>query len=822
MFIEKTYLILIMYLIITFTCFAASGEMICKWKVVKEISETRRISKPICNCGKELKFNSLKISKVKINDLKKHCGEKFIIKEVYEPVVRNGVKMLRQSNSTVDGNLKEMLTYISSIKDYEKLEFFIKSQNYDLALLHWLFFMTKQRKFNEVFSFLTKLKIDKKYLKLNREILPQFWIGGRDKSREEGRSETKKMLTEQIQIYKNLGFDFNLPVNLKYPENFGEHRKNFADADGNSILHEAVYRMNDPTLFKFYFSELKKEKLNINIKNSLGETALHHAVVHWRDDLIEPLLSLGANINAKDNNGFTPLNVAQQYGCYEIFLKLKSLGGTLNKDSSVGFVPKRMKLNLTRSGTFSKSTYLPKNLKYNNFRDVNKLDKHELSNYFNYMDYFLSINKLVIKDMENNLELEGKIHGIKELRVDIKKFRKISKMDQRFNKALERINEKFSITNGMSFIGVTYQGEIYEIKYGGTEFNFSEKLVYVDKRRSCNKQKKWKRCDELKILIWNNDYVIYDRSKFVILDSNYQEKFLKKVEGVKEVVVAGKYLVLSTEDNNIYIYDNNLKKVDELNLEFHKVNSFNNIKYSDGVLFGSDYMSSSRTPEKSKFPGISTIKISSKGELNSIKTFHDYSDEAPDLFWFKDEKWNIINTDLCRFAFCSGGSRIEFQQRELDGKLIKSNKNPRVINSYRLVRQLKDNVFLLASDKDLSKRYIGKISLDSDNITIENASRLEELDASLVNINVINIGPYLILIDSLKLFVYDMASEKVIIGKDNSGRMLFETGNSRNYGKTYTQIIPFEKLKNSFIYKEESSSYKGVINKLRNYLQKMF
>ncbi len=48
---------------------------------------------------------------------------------------------------------------------------------------------------------------------------------------------------------------------------------------------------------------------DINHKNELGWTPLHHAVVFYRKDIVELLLSHQADVNARNKAGYTPLNI---------------------------------------------------------------------------------------------------------------------------------------------------------------------------------------------------------------------------------------------------------------------------------------------------------------------------------------------------------------------------------------------------------------------------------------------------------------------------------------------------------------------------------
>merc|ERR1712098_116170 len=56
-----------------------------------------------------------------------------------------------------------------------------------------------------------------------------------------------------------------------------------------------------------------RKKVDVNLANDKGKTALHIAAERGRDEMCDALLKKGANVNARRNNGYTPLTDAVFY-----------------------------------------------------------------------------------------------------------------------------------------------------------------------------------------------------------------------------------------------------------------------------------------------------------------------------------------------------------------------------------------------------------------------------------------------------------------------------------------------------------------------------
>jgi ankyrin len=80
-----------------------------------------------------------------------------------------------------------------------------------------------------------------------------------------------------------------------------------ADIDGATALHYAAYRGFEE-MAQLLLEKMTKSKIGIDVKNNLGQTALHIAARHGRDGFMRQLLFLGANVAAKDNVGLTALH----------------------------------------------------------------------------------------------------------------------------------------------------------------------------------------------------------------------------------------------------------------------------------------------------------------------------------------------------------------------------------------------------------------------------------------------------------------------------------------------------------------------------------
>lgn len=84
--------------------------------------------------------------------------------------------------------------------------------------------------------------------------------------------------------------------------------------------------------------------VNVNVRDSQGNTPLKYASAEPFPNAIRALLALGASVNLADNNGFTPLHCVASHGFYDKALEMAELlvqaGADLNARSScLGYVP---------------------------------------------------------------------------------------------------------------------------------------------------------------------------------------------------------------------------------------------------------------------------------------------------------------------------------------------------------------------------------------------------------------------------------------------------------------------------------------------------
>lgn len=100
------------------------------------------------------------------------------------------------------------------------------------------------------------------------------------------------------------------------------------------VFVEAVRHEDIMKLFIKYFP-----KIDVNMKDSLGQTALMEAVRTGNLSLIGLLLGYGADINVKDNKGDTPLLLAVQHGNLNVVKLLIENGAKVNIQNYYGDTP---------------------------------------------------------------------------------------------------------------------------------------------------------------------------------------------------------------------------------------------------------------------------------------------------------------------------------------------------------------------------------------------------------------------------------------------------------------------------------------------------
>ncbi len=96
--------------------------------------------------------------------------------------------------------------------------------------------------------------------------------------------------------------------------------------DGRSLLHCAALGGELSVLDCGPMDLLIAAGADVNLRDSLGETPLHHAIRHIYDVRARYLLAHGADVNAKNNQGKTPLAAARAYGSKKMVRLLQQHG----------------------------------------------------------------------------------------------------------------------------------------------------------------------------------------------------------------------------------------------------------------------------------------------------------------------------------------------------------------------------------------------------------------------------------------------------------------------------------------------------------------
>lgn len=109
---------------------------------------------------------------------------------------------------------------------------------------------------------------------------------------------------------------------------------NFKNSEGNSPLHIATVQGNSQKV-----QSLLTEGAEVNAVNNLWLTPLHYAVNCGWNEIVQILLDHGAKVNALNNFDFTPLHYAANQGKIKIAKLLIEKRAPLNIQNMFGQTP---------------------------------------------------------------------------------------------------------------------------------------------------------------------------------------------------------------------------------------------------------------------------------------------------------------------------------------------------------------------------------------------------------------------------------------------------------------------------------------------------
>ncbi|XP_059145990.1 notch-regulated ankyrin repeat-containing protein-like [Physella acuta] len=90
-------------------------------------------------------------------------------------------------------------------------------------------------------------------------------------------------------------------------------------------FREAV--QNGDTIELERILEEREGKININLYDTEGQTALHHSCFKGNLELVKLLVRFGADVRLANRDGWNPLHIAAYGGHNDIFLFLMTLAG---------------------------------------------------------------------------------------------------------------------------------------------------------------------------------------------------------------------------------------------------------------------------------------------------------------------------------------------------------------------------------------------------------------------------------------------------------------------------------------------------------------
>lgn len=110
------------------------------------------------------------------------------------------------------------------------------------------------------------------------------------------------------------------------------------DEGKRSPLHWAA-STGKKELCEMLLRRQRAPKANVNAVEIRQKTALHLAVAHGRDDIVELLLMYGANVMAKSDGSWTPLHNACEQGSVKVVKTLLTAGADINVKTLAGMTP---------------------------------------------------------------------------------------------------------------------------------------------------------------------------------------------------------------------------------------------------------------------------------------------------------------------------------------------------------------------------------------------------------------------------------------------------------------------------------------------------
>ncbi|OMJ73646.1 hypothetical protein SteCoe_27607 [Stentor coeruleus] len=195
------------------------------------------------------------------------------------------------------------------------------------------------------------------------------------------------------------------------------------DSEGLTPLHRGVIAGN------FEVTEILSCRLDVSAKDKLGRTALHHACIHGKGNIVKELIKKGASVSDFDVYGKAPLDYAGEY---------EEITEILYHSCEV------------KNGTYISSKELISSCE-GNTRIVEKIDEVEKDS---------TDRKECVEKIDYS---RFKVKALTQPRVDMNRIR------------------KFKDFNIIKVLGVSYLGEVYLIKDIKTRYYYAMKVFKKNK-----------------------------------------------------------------------------------------------------------------------------------------------------------------------------------------------------------------------------------------------------------------------------------------------------------------------------------------------------